>query len=84
MRDSSITRNNSSSADILISSVNKFFNINKYFFEIDPELSLKAHSTRYYQDLVLSMGASQDDYTNTFTKTAAVPVAIGLMGELNP
>jgi hypothetical protein len=83
MRDSSITRNNSSSADILISSVNKFFNINKYFFEIDPELSLKAHSTRYYQDLVLSMGASQDDYTNTFTKTAAVPVAIG-HGRIEP
>jgi hypothetical protein len=81
--DSNVVKNNSVAANILISNQNKFFNKDRYFFEIDPLLAVESNSARQYQRYSNYMGASQDDYSNKYSKTISAPFAVG-HGRIEP
>ncbi len=81
--DSNVVKNNSVAANILISCQNRFFNKNRYFFEIDPLLAIESNSTRQYQRFAIYTGASQDDYSNIYSKTISAPFAVG-HGRIEP
>lgn len=76
-----LTKNNNINSYFQITAVNRFFNSNKYFIEVDPNVYINSGISGRYHDY--SASSFEKESSNQFATIASIPVSAG-HGRIEP